>query len=68
MVSKSPGYHIYKLLTMIGRCFTIVPRSEAPYGYYDMDIDDYPDGSKADVQEYTMINTSHRIQVKAAEQ
>ncbi|KIW87176.1 uncharacterized protein Z519_12287 [Cladophialophora bantiana CBS 173.52] len=51
-----------------GRCFTIVPRTEAPFGYYDMDVDDYSDGSKADIQEYTMINTSHRIQVNPHDQ
>jgi hypothetical protein len=46
-----------------GRCFTVVPRSETPLGYYDMDLDEYPDRSKAEHQQNTLISTSHRVQV-----
>ncbi|CAI7570895.1 unnamed protein product [Penicillium crustosum] len=51
-----------------GRCFTIVNREEAPFGYYDMDVDDYPDGSRADEQQNILLATSQRIQVPPANQ
>ncbi|KAF7527647.1 hypothetical protein PCG10_002611 [Penicillium crustosum] len=51
-----------------GRCFTIVNREEAPFGYYDMDVDDYPDGSRADDQQNILLATSQRIQVPPANQ
>lgn len=67
LAERIPSVKIFTVLAL-GRCFTVVPRTEVPFGYYDMDVDDYPDGSKADIQEYTMINTSHRISVKAKDQ
>ncbi|KAL2831024.1 putative short chain dehydrogenase/ reductase [Aspergillus pseudoustus] len=51
-----------------GRCFTIVNREEAPLGYYDMDVDDYPDGSRADEQQNILLSTSQRIQVRPEDQ
>ncbi len=58
----------FQLLKELGRCFTIVNREEAPFGYYDMDVDDYPDGSRADDQQNFLIATYKRIQVPPANQ
>ncbi|KAF9889085.1 hypothetical protein FE257_008062 [Aspergillus nanangensis] len=51
-----------------GRCFTIVNRQEAPLGYYDMDVDDYLEGSKAGDQQDILLSTSQRVQVKPKNQ
>jgi hypothetical protein len=38
----------------------VVPMNKAPLGYYDMGLDDYPDGSKAEDQQNTSI-VRHKI-------
>lgn len=57
------------LTSVTGRCFTVVPKSkDAPFGYYDMDVDDYPDGSKAEEQQIGLLMTSHRVKVSSKKQ
>jgi hypothetical protein len=57
------------LMTYLGRCFAIVPRDEhAPFGYIDQDVDDYPEGSKADWEQNVLLAASQRVQVKPQDQ
>jgi hypothetical protein len=60
----------YKLtLSNIGRCFTIIPRDEdAPFGYMDQNVDDYPNGSKADWGQNVLLSASQRVNVKPQDQ
>ncbi|KAH8689338.1 hypothetical protein BGW36DRAFT_307914 [Talaromyces proteolyticus] len=45
--------------TINGRCFTIVNREEAVLGYYDMDVDDFPEASRAAKQQSEFLAVSH---------
>ncbi|OGM39646.1 hypothetical protein ABOM_011461 [Aspergillus bombycis] len=51
--------HIASDKSINGRCFAVVNREEAPLGYYDMDLDDFTDGSKAGEQQYQFLTISH---------
>ncbi|KAH7012837.1 hypothetical protein EDB80DRAFT_362169 [Ilyonectria destructans] len=51
-----------------GTSFAIVPRDIAPKGYFDIGQDDYSDGELLNELQDTLLRTSHRLQVKAADQ
>lgn len=52
-----------------GRCFTIVPRDDfAPYGYYDLAVDDFEPGSKAEELQEELLRNNHRTAVNGKTQ
>lgn len=50
-----------------GRCFTVVRRDEAPLGYCDFELNDYPEGSRIQDQQNMLLKCSHRLQISADE-
>jgi len=52
------------LTRSVGRAFAIVPRSQHPRGYMDIDYDDYPDGSVLKLWQDLSTGAVHRTQVR----
>jgi len=50
---------------VVGRAFAILPRSLAPRGYRDIDIDDYEEGSFLGQMQALAGGSSHRTQVSS---
>lgn len=46
---------------ILGRCFAVVNREEAPLGYYDMDLDDFAPDSEAGKQQDQFLAISHAV-------
>ncbi|KAM5347460.1 hypothetical protein ACJ41O_010465 [Fusarium nematophilum] len=51
-----------------GRSFAIVPREMAPSGYFDIGKDDYGEDELLSKLQDMLLRTSHRLQVRAADQ
>lgn len=50
-----------------GRCLAVVHRDEAPLGYHDQQLDDYPEGTTIQDQQTMLLKCSHRLQISADE-